>query len=80
MHLNQLADCLLLFKRTMGSIEALQKEDVNLFFLDFSSNRKTFSFQAALRMDAQKLSHEINFYQEEIASNKEQIELVRDPV
>jgi hypothetical protein len=32
MHLNQLADCLLLFKRTMGSIEALQKEDVNLFY------------------------------------------------
>lgn len=31
MHLNQLADCLLLFKRTMGSIEALQKEDVILF-------------------------------------------------
>ncbi|CAF1314957.1 unnamed protein product, partial [Adineta steineri] len=30
MHLNQLADCLLLFKRTMGSIEALQKEDAAL--------------------------------------------------
>jgi hypothetical protein len=32
MHLNQLADCLLLFKRTMGSIEALQQEDVNLLY------------------------------------------------
>jgi len=31
MHLNQLADCLLLFKRTMGSIEALQKEDVRFY-------------------------------------------------
>jgi hypothetical protein len=41
MHLNQLADCLLLFKRTMGSIETLQKEDVNLFL---SSHRKTSSF------------------------------------
>ena len=42
MHLHQLADCLLLFKRTMGSIEALKEEDVNLlyfiriFVIDFS--------------------------------------------
>lgn len=28
-------------------------------------------------MEAKKMSNEINFYQEEIASNKEQIELVR---
>ncbi|CAF1314894.1 unnamed protein product [Adineta steineri] len=62
MHLNQLADCLLLFKRTMGSIEALQKED------------------AALRMEAQKMSNEINFYQEEIASNKEQIDLYKTEI
>jgi len=27
-------------------------------------------------MEAQKMTNEINFYQEEIASNKEQIELV----
>ena len=59
MHLHQLADCLLLFKRTMGSIETLQKED------------------AALRQDSQKLLNEIGFYHEEIASNREQIELVR---
>ncbi|CAF2473129.1 unnamed protein product [Rotaria sp. Silwood2] len=62
MHLNQLADCLLLFKRTMGSIEVLQKED------------------AALRADAKKMSNEINFYQEEIASNKEQIELYKTEI
>ncbi|CAF1349925.1 unnamed protein product, partial [Adineta steineri] len=62
MHLNQLADCLLLFKRTMGSIEALQKED------------------AALRMEAQKMSNEINYYQEEIASNKEQIDLYKTEI
>ena len=60
MHLHQLADCLLLFKRTMGSIEALQKED------------------AALRADLQKVTNEVHFYQEEIASNREQIELVRE--
>ncbi|UJR30360.1 hypothetical protein I4U23_017895 [Adineta vaga] len=62
MHLNQLADCLLLFKRTMGSIESLQKED------------------ATLRMEAQKMSNEINFYQEEIASNKEQIDLYKTEI
>ncbi|CAF1214373.1 unnamed protein product [Rotaria sp. Silwood1] len=62
MHLNQLADCLLLFKRTMGSIEILQKED------------------AALRAEAKKMSNEINFYQEEIASNKEQIELYKTEI
>jgi hypothetical protein len=28
-------------------------------------------------MEVQKMSNEINFYQEEIASNKEQIELVK---
>ncbi len=61
----------------MGSIETLQKEDVNLFL---SSHRKTSSFQAALRMEAQKMTNEINFYQEEIASNKEQIELVRNRI
>lgn len=60
MHLHQLADCLLLFKRTMGSIEALQKED------------------ASLRADLQKLTNEVHFYQEEIASNREQIDLVRE--
>ena len=60
MHLHQLADCLLLFKRTMGSIEALQKED------------------AALRADLQKVTNEVHFYQEEIASNREQIDLVRE--
>ncbi len=37
-------------------------------------------FQAALRMEAQKMTNEINFYQEEIASNKEQIELVRNRI
>lgn len=35
MHLNQLSDCLLLFKRTMGSIETLQKEDVDLIYSIF---------------------------------------------
>ena len=32
---------------------------------------------AALRQDSQKLMSEIGFYHEEIASNREQIELVR---
>ncbi len=78
MHLNQLSDCLLLFKRTMGSIETLQQEDVNQFYLFiFFFSLKYIFFQAALRMEVQKMSNEINFYQEEIASNKEQIELVR---
>ena len=76
MHLHQLADCLLLFKRTMGSIETLQKEDVNLSAYVVTRSCESF-FQAALRAEAQKMSNEINFYQEEIASNKEQIELVR---
>jgi len=62
MHLHQLADCLLLFKRTMGSIEALQKED------------------AALRADLQKVTNEIHFYQEEIASNREQIDLYKTEI
>jgi hypothetical protein len=31
-------------------------------------------------MEAQKMTNEINFYQEEIASNKEQIELVRNRI
>jgi hypothetical protein len=44
MHLNQLADCLLLFKRTMGSIETLQKEDVisgifSVFYLNILFRR-----------------------------------------
>ena len=75
MHLNQLADCLLLFKRTMGSIEALQKEDVDLFY--FIILIRILFLQAALRMETQKMNNEINYYQEEIASNKEQIELVK---
>jgi hypothetical protein len=79
MHLNQLADCLLLFKRTMGSIETLQKEDVNFLLIYFFHLKVFFVFlQAALRMEAQKMNNEISFYQEEIASNKEQIELVRN--
>lgn len=42
MHLHQLADCLLLFKRTMGSIETLQKEDVISFL--FPRNELDFFF------------------------------------
>ena len=34
------------------------------------------SFQAALRAEAQKMTQEISYFHEEIASNKEQIELV----
>ena len=76
MHLHQLADCLLLFKRTMGSIEALQKEDV-ISCLFPRNEPFFFLFQAALRADLQKVTNEIHFYQEEIASNREQIDLVR---
>ncbi len=60
----------------MGSIETLQKEDVYLFYI-FNFSFEYILLQAALRMEVQKMSNEINFYQEEIASNKEQIELVK---
>jgi hypothetical protein len=61
----------------MGSIEALQQEDVNLLYFIILFFISILFFQAALRMETQKMNNEINYYQEEIASNKEQIELVR---
>lgn len=47
-----------------------------MILISSSSHRNARSFQAALRLEAQKMSSEINLYHEEIASNKEQIELV----